>query len=466
MSMIPFSRVRLASCAAAALMALGVPAMAETIFTRPLIDFAGDVGISGPERSAIHQGGTAVITAEDMIPGQTVTLMRGTTVLNPAPITVDDKGSFSFTLPIDAEASLGLQPIVVIAENPAAAKVVELRISPDLPLQGAEKFDLTSASAAPGLYQIVANAAGDAVFVTSAVGWPPVRESRLLKIDPATLKVLAEVAPAPAPAMPKGGDGGVYAFYGVAVDNAHGRVWVSNTRQDTVAVYDQSDLKLIKQFEPGTVPHARDIVIDETNGRAYASATGTSGIMVFDTDTLEQLDTIKIASQVRNEDFSSMALDLDEAGGKLVTVSLTTPEAALIDLTSGKVRIIPLSGAKAASGVAYDPQEGLIFVASQATDNLLIVKAETGEVLHDVPVGAGPLNVAFDPVGRLAYVANRVSGTIAVVDTKGQLVANLDAGSFPNQLRADGKGNVWAVNKSRGENDEAGDRIWRITPKR
>ena len=44
-------------------------------------------------------------------------------------------------------------------------------------------------------------------------------------------------------------------------------------------------------------------------------------------------------------------------------------------------------------------------------------------------------------------------------------VANIDAGTYPNQLRADGKGNVWAVNKSRGENDEEGDRIWKITPK-
>lgn len=465
MTMIPFSRMRLASCAVGALLACALPALSQTVFTQPLIDFAGEVGATGPDRTAIHAGGTAVITGEKMIPGQTVTLMRGTTVLNADPITVDDKGGFSFTLPIDAEARTGLQPVVVIAENPAAAKVVELRVSPELPVQGAEKFDLTSAPAAPGLYQVIADDAGDAVFVTSAVGWPPVRESRLLKIDPATLKVLAEAAPQPAPATPKGGDGGVFAVYGVAVDNAHGRIWVSNTRQDTVAVYDQSDLSLIKQFEPGAVPHARDIVIDETNGRAYASATGTSGIMVFDTATLDQLAPIQIRSQVRGEDFSSMALDLDEAGGKLVTVSLTTPEAALVDLASGEVRIIALPGAKAASGVAYDPQEGLIFVASQATDNLLIVKADTGAVLHDVPVGAGPLNVAFDPVGRLAYVANRVSGTIAVVDTQGRLVANLDAGSFPNQLRADGKGNIWAVNKSRGENDEAGDRIWRITPK-
>ena len=125
----------------------------------------------------------------------------------------------------------------------------------------------------------------------------------------------------------------------------------------------------------------------------------------------------------------------------------------------------PLPGAVRASGVAYDPKEDLAFVASQETDNLLIVKAATGEVLHDVDTGAGALNVTFEPVSRLAFVANRGAGTITAVGTDGKVVANIDAGTYPNQLRADGKGNVWAVNKSRGENDEEGDRIWKISPK-
>src|SRR5690606_21377910 len=97
---------------------------------------------------------------------------------------------------------------------------------------------------------------------------------------------------------------------------------------DTAAVYKQSDLSLVKQFEPGTVPHARDVVVDEANGRAYASATGTPEIRVFDTKTLEPLEPITIQSQIRGEEFSTMALDLDEAGGKLGNGRLSTPDAA------------------------------------------------------------------------------------------------------------------------------------------
>jgi len=46
------------------------------------------------------------------------------------------------------------------------------------------------------------------------------------------------------------------------------------------------------------------------------------------------------------------------------------------------------------------------------------------------------------------------------------VVGNLDGGTFPNHVREDGKGNVFAVNKSRGAEDPKGDRITRITPAR
>lgn len=454
----------LLGASALALSVIAGPVLAETVFTKPLVEFAGRVSAGGVDRAPVHKGGKAVIEGQNLIPGQTVTLMRGTTTLNAEPITVDAEGGFSFALDVDAEAETGLQPIVVVTENPASAEVVELKVSPEVAVAGTEKLAVASEPVVRGLYQVKFSEAANAAFVTSAVGRPPVKESKLVKINAETLKIEAEATPGAAPARPDGSDGGVFAVYGIDVDEANGHVWVTNTRQDTAAVYKQSDLSLVKQFEPGAVPHARDVVVDEANGRAYASATGTPEIKVFDTKTLEPLEPITIQSQIRGEEFSTMALDIDEAGGKLVTVSLSTPEAAVVDLASGEVKVILLPGTKAASGVAYDPQEGLIFVASQATDNLLIVKAETGEVLHDVAVGAGPLNVAFEPVGRLAYVANRGAGTIAVVSPEGEIVANLDAGSYPNQLRADGKGNVWAVNKSRGEDDEAGDRIWRITP--
>lgn len=456
-------RAFLGASALALALAAG-PSMADSIFTPASDGFTGGVRAAAAEQGAPIYPGTAVtIAGQGLVPGQKITLMRGATVLNAdTELTADAEGAFSFELTVDDAATPGLQPIVVIGEGPAAATVVEMKVSPQIPVSGAERFDILSEPVTRGLYQVAYSPAADALFVAAAVGRPPVSESAVVKVNAETLETLASVAPGAAPARPDGSDGGLFAAYGVGVDDANGNVWITNTRQNTIAVYSQADLSLVKQFEPGAVTHSRDVVIDSTRNRAYASTSFTGEIAVFDTQTLEQLDSIQIASQIRGEDFGAMSLELHPEAGKLITVSLNTPEAAVIDLNTNEVKVLPLTAAQSASGASYDPQEGLIFVVSQGTDNLLIVKEESGEVLHDVDVGAGPLNVAFEPVSRLAFVANRGSGTITVVNTEGEIVANLDAGTFPNQLRADGKGNVFAVNKSRGEDDPNGDRIWRI----
>lgn len=437
---------------------LAVPVSAQ-VFDKPDADFKGRVSASTP---LVLAGKPVELGGRDFKPGQRVTLQRGATVLNPQPYVVGEDGTFKGGFELPADAATGVQPIIVNVANPSAAAVFELKVSPQIPLSGQDRFKVESAKLPQGLYQVGYSAKSDRLFVTSAVGRPPVTQSQLVKIDPRTLKVERSITPAKVPGRD---DGRVFAVYGVGVDDANGHVWVTNTRDDTVAVYRQSDLSLVKQFDPGTVPHARDVIVDARRGKVYASATGEDHISVFDARSLEHVKDIKIASAVRGEEFSPMSLVLDEAAGKLFTVSMAAPEAAVVDTATDQVeKVFPLSGARSASGVAYDPRTGRLFVASQGSDNLLIVDVAGGRTLHDVPVGGGALNVTYDPVNDLAYVASRAAGTVTAVSADGKVVANLDGGTFPNHLQSDGRGTVYAVNKSRGADDPKGDRITRIAP--
>lgn len=449
------SSLRLTTLAAGLLLA--VVGNAQPVFDQPASVFKGEVVSRGEN---VVPGSTADVIGRGFVPGQQVSLLRGDTVLNAQPLTVDAEGNFKTQLQIPADAVPGTHPVVVRASQPAAAAVLKLRVSPQLPLSGQDQFTTQSNKLVQGLYQSAYSAASNAVFVTSAVGRPPVTQSQLLKVDPKSLKVVKAITPAQVPDA-KGGS--VFAVYGVGVDDANGTVWVTNTRQDSIAVYRQSDLSLVHQFPVGTVPHARDVVVDAKHGKVFASATGEDHLSVFDAKTFKALEPITLASGVDDEKFVPMSLVLDEASGKLFTVSIGTPEAAVIDVASGKVdKVIDLGNSISASGVAYDAQQNRLYVASQGTDNLLIVDVASGKVLHDVAVGAGALNVAFDPKAGLAYVTNRGAGTVTVVDRSGKVVGNLDGGTFPNHVRADGKGNVFAVNKSRGTGDAKGDRITRI----
>ena len=277
-------------------------ATADTLFTATTDGVVGSVRTGAAERGApVHAGDTAVITGNGLVPGQEITLMRGTTALNPdGPIVVDAEGVFSHEIAVDAAALTGLQPIIIIAENPAAATVADLKISPALPLSGEELFSVQSEPVTRGLYQVVYSTQSNELYVASAVGRPPVRDSELVKLDPDSLQIVARTSPGPAPTGNGGAapaaDGaaaddrpGLFAVYGLDVDDTNGNVWVTNTRHNTVAVYKQDDLSLVRQYEPGAVSHARNVIVNETNGRAYATAALTGNIEVFDTATLEQL---------------------------------------------------------------------------------------------------------------------------------------------------------------------------------
>lgn len=444
----------------ALLAAAALPASAQ-VFDAPDADFKGKVSAATP---LVLPGKPVELSGQGFKPGQRVTLQRGATVLNPQPYVAGQDGTFKGSVALPADTVPGQQPIILNVANPSAAAVFELKVSPEIPLSGQDRFATRSEKLAQGLYQVAYSAGSDRLFVTSAVGRPPVRQSQLLKINPKTLKVEKSVTPAKVPGHD---DGRVFAVYGVGVDDVNGHVWVTNTRDNTVAVYRQSDLSLVKQFDPGTVPHARDVLVDAKRGKVYATATGEDHISVFDAARLEHLKEIQIPSKVDGEKFVPMSLALDAEAGKLFTPSIGTSEAVVIDAGSDSVeKLIALPNARSASGIAYDARGGRLFVVSQGSDNLLIVDAASGRTLHDVAVGGGALNVGYDPANDLVYVASRAAGTITVVDKDGKVVANLDGGTYPNHLQSDGHGVVYAVNKSRGADDPSGDRITRIAPKK
>jgi len=440
---------------------------AAQVFGAPDTDFTGRVRATA---QVVLPGSEVEISGQGFKPGQRVTLLRGEAVLNAAPWVADDEGKLSGSLSIPEDAAAGVHPLIVRASGPDAASIFELKISKTLPLSGQEQFDVSAVKLPGGLYQVAWSAASNALFVTRAVGRAPA-ESEILKLAPDTLEILARATPGEAPPPParpgqQGPQGPVlYAAYGVGVDDANGTVWITNTRQDTLAVYRQADLALVKQFPLGTVPHPRDVVVHSALGRAYVSTVGAS-IAVFDTNTLEPLPGIDITSSRRGQNFGATSLDFDPASGKLYTVSISSGEAAIIDTATGRVdKVIALKNARSAVGVAWNAPGQRILVAAQGSDNLLIVNPESGAIEHDVYVGAGALNVAYDPAARLAYVSSRGADTITVVDDEGQIIANLDGGSLPNHLTVGPDGTVFAVNKARGADDAQGDHVRRIVRK-
>ncbi|MEA5119321.1 MAG: hypothetical protein VB036_17125, partial [Propionicimonas sp.] len=380
-----------------------------------------------------------------------------------AGLTADSAGLATGDYTIPSDAALGTVPVVVSQTAPVAATYTSsVKVSPDPTTFGTDGFTITETADGAieqGLYQSAYSAASDSLFVTTA---NVTTTSTIYKLDPQTLAVRASVVPA----YVSGTSGAIWAAYGIGVDDVNGNVWVTNTRQNTVAVYRQSDLSLVKQFESGAVTHSRDVVYDAAHDRVYVSSAneGQSGdgyIAVFDAKTLEQLPNVAVHPR---SEFNPVSLFLDKQSGKLWTVSLFHDKALWVDTNDPELpdTILTLPGldvgGRGASGVAYDAGTNRLFVASQNNDELLVADASTGATIKEVPTGAGALNVDLDPVNRLAYVTNLSSASVTVTDFDGTKIANLPI-SKSNHVSVDGLGSAYVVNK------DAGNKVYRITPK-
>ena len=422
-------------------------------------DYQGSVSI---ETSPVYPGSTVEVEGSDFKPGQEVRLLSDGDSITTQPILhADAEGNFKAQVPVPPESPVGIHPVVVQSVNPGYAEILDFKISPKIPYSATSSYDIHRAALNPGLYQGAYSAKNHAIFVTSAVGRPPVKQSSLMKVNPSSLAIEAQITPAST------ADGRqLQAVYGIAVDDEAGTIWVGNTRTGAVAVYNQADLSLVKQFDDKIAPHNHGVAVDGKRHRAYVAAHGKNYINIFNTSTLEEKTRLELVSPTRTKTTPApLSFAVDEANGKLFATS-TTDQLYVIDQATETIeKVYNLKGLKGAMSVAYAPEEGLLFVVGQQTDNLQILNAADGTLKSDTKVGANPLAVTWDPVHKRAWVANRASNSVAVVDANGNLTANLMGGSYANHVFTDGKGTVWSVNKARGLNDPQGDHISRYAAK-
>ncbi len=431
-------------------------AVAAPTFDAPDAQYQGRVWANPVTGGPTLPGSVLDVGGDGFKPGQRVIFSRGIEPLMDEALTADKAGRIEARYTVPADAVPGIHPIVLTTLGPYHAEVLPLKISRAVALVPNRDLAMTQAALVPGLYQVGYAPNRHALYVTAATGYPPREASVLLEVDPDTLAIRRQ---APVATLP--GDAGAAGAYGLGIDEKNGNLWVTNTRQDAIAVYALADLSLRRQFETGSAIHARDVVIDAQRDRVYVSQVTKPEIAVFDARTLAPLPAIALPIEGRGKPFSPASLRLDPASGRLYTVNLNQPEVAEIDGPAGKVvRRIAVPGADSAIGVDVAPDVRRLFVAAQGTDNLVILDLDSGKVLHDVPVGAGALNVAYEPARRLAYVVSRGAGTVTAVDADGRIVANLGGVGKANDLVADAKGRVYVVDKSGGPKDA--DKISRL----
>ena len=277
----------------------------------------------------------------------------------------------------------------------------------------------------PGQFQVGYSKKNHKLFVPT-VGARGGLASSLARVDADTLQTEA-FAELPV----KKNDKGQYGYtsaYGVTVDDVDGTVWVTNTTDNSVAVYDQQTLKLIwtnegvKEDDPNWIEHPRSVLVDHESGKAFV--TGRFFVSAIDLKT-KQVEKIQLeGAPDGGTRYVSMNLFLD--GGKLYVPERTGGKLFVVDTKTFKVeKTIQTQGEDSnvevrPSDVAVDHSLNEIYVSSQGVkgvnSGISVYDLNTGEFKKFVKFGTQALALEHDEDRDLVYVTDFGTGKVAVFD--------------------------------------------------
>ncbi|WP_315432068.1 DUF5074 domain-containing protein [uncultured Rothia sp.] len=312
----------------------------------------------------------------------------------------------------------------------------------------------------PGQFQVAYSKKTNKIWVAGTADRDK-HVSTIARIDANSLKIEA-VAELP---IIKNDKGYQYdAAYGITVDDVDGTVWVTNTTDNSVSVYDQATLQQvwttagIAETDPNWIEHPRSVLVDHESGKAFV--TGRFFVSAIDLKT-KQVEKIQLeGAPDGGTRYVSMNILVD--GGKLYVPERTGGKIFVIDTKTFKVETSfdtkgNAEGEVRPSDIAIDHSQNEIYVSSQGVNGVnsgvSIYDATTHEFKKFIPVGTQALSLDNDEANDLVYVSDFGTGKVGVIDggAADKLIAEVAMnGGKANDLVVLPNGSVVAVDKQAG----------------
>ena len=312
----------------------------------------------------------------------------------------------------------------------------------------------------PGQFQVAYSKKTNKIWVAGTADRDK-HVSTIARIDANSLKIEA-VAELP---IVKNDKGYQYdAAYGITVDDVDGTVWVTNTTDNSVSVYDQATMQQvwttagIAETDPNWIEHPRSVLVDHESGKAFV--TGRFFVSAIDLKT-KQVEKIQLeGAPDGGTRYISMNILVD--GGKLYVPERTGGKIFVIDTKTFKVESSfdtkgNAEGEVRPSDVAIDHSQNEIYVSSQgvkgANSGVSVYDATTYEFKKFIPFGTQALALDNDEANDLVYVSDFGTGKVGVIDggAADKLIAEVAMnGGKANDLVVLPNGSVIAVDKQAG----------------
>lgn len=221
------------------------------------------------------------------------------------------------------------------------------------------------------------------------------RQDRIMVIDPASGKVLAEIP-------------GLNRAHGVAFDYADGKGFATSGGDSSVVIFDLKTLQVTGRTI--AAPDADAVLFDPATKRIFTFNGDSRSSSVLDAASGKKIGTVDLGG---GPEFGVSAGD-----GKLYVNLEDSSAVDEIDASTMKVvRRWSLAPCQSPSGLAIDREHHRLFSGCH-NQVMAISDAQAGKVVATVPIGQGVDANRFDPGTQLAF-ASTGDGNITVVHEDG-----------------------------------------------
>lgn len=255
--------------------------------------------------------------------------------------------------------------------------------------------------------------------------------------------------------------------FALGLNRATGTLYVGNTLDGSLTVIDAASgavrqtIQLAQANAKGEVPHTRKVIVDERRNRVFVTSPGREGkVWIVDGARGVLLHTLE------NTGTWTAGAALDEAANRLYVSQGGTDEILEIDpdagralrkFSTGDTKAVPTKPDESKHffvNLALDSRSQRLFAADLSTDQLYVFDARTGQVLRQIPVGKGLLDVIVNPARGEVYTTHRGvsrsepngTGGVTVIDAQSYAVKrSIALPVHPNSLAVTPDGNTLYV---------------------
>jgi DNA-binding beta-propeller fold protein YncE len=213
--------------------------------------------------------------------------------------------------------------------------------------------------------------------------------------------------------------------HGAAIAARFKHGFTSNGREHKVSMFDTSTLQLIKKIDVGKGPDG--IYYDDRTKRVFTNNHGSHDITAIDASSGDVVGTVPVKG-----DGEQAIIGKD---GLIYVNSEDTNEVVVFDPKSLEVKNrFPIGVAKRPTGLAYDAKTNRLFIGCGNEPKMVVMDAGNGKVINSFPIGAGVDYAGFDPDAHLIFFSCG-DGTLSIYREKSADVYE-DAGAVPTQRSA------------------------------